>query len=128
MNAIRKIWKESPFETANLRYETFGASGLFPPQKFTVTLPRFKKEIEVRENETLLHALEAANIDVMYDCQKGECGLCQVDILEYSGYIDHRDFFFSEAEKGENKKMCACVSRVVKGSIVIDTGYRGNQI
>jgi len=126
MNAVRKTWEGSPFETTNLRYETFGASGLFAPQKFTVTLPRFKKEIEVQENETLLHALEDADIDVMYDCKKGECGLCQVDILEYSGDIDHRDFFFSEAEKGENKKMCACVSRVANGNITIDTAYRGN--
>lgn len=126
MNAVRKIWEGSPFETTNLRYETFGASGLFAPQKFTVTLPRFQTKIDVQENETLLHALEAADIDVMYDCKKGECGLCQVDILEYSGDVDHRDFFFSEAEKGENKKMCACVSRVANGNITIDTAYRGN--
>lgn len=126
MNAVRKTWEGSPFETTNLRYETFGASGLFAPQKYTVTLPRFKKKIEVKENETLLHALEAADIDVMYDCKKGECGLCQVDILEYSGDIDHRDFFFSEDEKGENKKMCACVSRVANGDITIDTAYRGS--
>jgi vanillate O-demethylase ferredoxin subunit len=91
-----------------------------------VNIPRFNKQIEVKENETLLHAMEAAEIDVMYDCKKGECGLCQVDILEYTGDIDHRDFFFSEAEKGENKKMCACVSRVANGNITIDTAYRGN--
>jgi vanillate O-demethylase ferredoxin subunit len=126
MNAVRKTWEAGPFETTNLRYETFGASGMFAPQKFTVTLPRFHKKIEVQENETLLHALEAADIDVMYDCKKGECGLCQVDILEHSGDIDHRDFFFSEDEKGENKKMCACVSRVANGNITIDTAYRGN--
>jgi len=127
MNAVRKTWEESPFETTNLRYETFGASGLFAPQKFIVTIPRFKKQIEVQENETLLHALEAVDIDVMYDCKKGECGLCQVDILDYSGDIDHRDFFFSDAKKGENKKMCACVSRVANGNITIDTAFRGKQ-
>ncbi|MFX0557841.1 PDR/VanB family oxidoreductase [Maribacter sp. CXY002] len=126
MNAVRKTWEGSAFEPTNLRYETFGASGLFAPQKFTVSLPRFKKEIVVSENQTLLNALEEADIDVMSDCKKGECGLCQVDILAYSGAIDHRDFFFSEAEKGENKKMCACVSRVANGNITIDTAYRGN--
>ncbi|UWX53904.1 PDR/VanB family oxidoreductase [Maribacter litopenaei] len=126
MNAVRKTWEQSPFENTNLRYETFGASGLFAPQKFMVNIPGYNKQIEVKENETLLHAMEAAEIDVMYDCKKGECGLCQVDILEYTGDIDHRDFFFSEAEKGENKKICACVSRVANGNITIDTAYRGN--
>jgi ferredoxin len=68
--------------------------------------------------------LDEANIDVMYDCMKGECGLCQVDILEYSGAIDHRDFFFNETEKSKNNKLCACVSRVVNGDLVIDTAFR----
>jgi len=125
MNMVRKIWEESDYNNANLRFETFGASGLFSPQKFTVKIPRFNKEVEVTENQSLLQALNAADIDVMFDCQKGECGLCQVDVLEYSGAIDHRDCFFSEEEKGENKKICACVSRVANGHLVIDTAYRG---
>ncbi|MET3126900.1 vanillate O-demethylase ferredoxin subunit [Arcicella rosea] len=125
MNAIRKVWENSPFENTNLRYETFGASGLFAPQTFKVKLPRFNREIEVAENQSMLKALEEAGIDVMYDCQKGECGLCQVNILECTGAIDHRDFFFSEKQKQQNKKMCACVSRVANGDLVIDTSYRG---
>jgi len=122
---VRKIWEESDYNNANLRFETFGASGLFSPQKFTVKIPRFDKEIEIAENQSLLQALNANNINVMYDCQKGECGLCQIEVLDYSGSIDHRDCFFSEEEKGENKKMCACVSRVANGNLVIDTAYRG---
>lgn len=125
MNAVRKTWENGPFNNQNLRFETFGASGLFAPQAYTVKLPRFNREVQVNENQTLLSALLDAKIDVMYDCKKGECGLCQLDILDYSGDIDHRDFFFSEEEKGENKKMCACVSRVANGNITIDTAYRG---
>lgn len=126
MNAVRKTWEEGPYDNSNLRFETFGASGLFAPQEFLLKIPRFDKEIKVNKNQTILQALQAAKIEVMYDCKKGECGLCQVDILEYSGDIDHRDFFFSETEKGENHKMCACVSRVANGKITIDTGYRGS--
>jgi vanillate O-demethylase ferredoxin subunit len=125
MNAVRKVWEDGPYDLQQLRYETFGASGLFAPQEFCVTLPRFNLTLNVKSNQTLLSALDEAGIAVMYDCKKGECGLCQVDVLEYSGDIDHRDFFFSESEKGENKKMCACVSRVANGSVRIDTGYRG---
>lgn len=125
MNAVRKTWEEGPFENSNLRFETFGASGLFAPQEFLVKIPRFDCEVVVKKNQTILQSLQEAQIDVMSDCKKGECGLCQVDILEYSGDIDHRDFFFSEAEKGENNKLCACVSRVANGNITIDTAYRG---
>ena len=125
MNAVRKTWEEGPFENSNLRFETFGASGLFAPQDFLLKIPRFDLQIEVKKNKTILQALEEAHVEVMYDCKKGECGLCQVEVLEYSGDIDHRDFFFSESEKGENNKLCACVSRVANGHIVIDTAYRG---
>lgn len=125
MNAVRKAWEHGPYDLQQLRYETFGASGLFAPQDFSVSLPRFSLTLNVKANQTLLAVLEEAGIEVMYDCKKGECGLCQVDVLEYSGDIDHRDFFFSDGEKGENKKICACVSRVANGSISIDTGYRG---
>lgn len=126
MNSVRQAWEQSDYANHNLRYETFGASGLFALQSFRVKLPRFKVELEVPKHQTLLKVLTAAGIDVMYDCQKGECGLCQVNILEYSGDIDHRDCFFSQSEKEENKKMCACISRVANGHLVIDTAYRGS--
>ena len=78
----------------------------------------------VAENQSLLEALEAQNIEMLYDCRKGECGLCTINILNCTGDIDHRDYFFSEAQKNENKKMCACVSRAVNGSLTIETAYR----
>jgi ferredoxin-NADP reductase len=125
MNAVRKTWEDGPYENSNLRFETFGASGLFAPQEFLVKIPRFDCEVVVKKNQTILQSLQRAQIDVMSDCKKGECGLCQIDILEYSGDIDHRDFFFSASEKRKNKKLCACVSRVANGEITIDTAYRG---
>lgn len=39
MNAVCKNWEESPFDTTNLRYETFGASGLFAPQNLRLPFP-----------------------------------------------------------------------------------------
>lgn len=49
-----------------------------------------------------------------------------VHVLACSGVVDHRDLFFNDAQKGENKKMCACVSRIVGGGGVIDIAYRGS--
>ncbi|MCB2046234.1 MAG: 2Fe-2S iron-sulfur cluster binding domain-containing protein, partial [Novosphingobium sp.] len=47
--------------------------------------------------------------EVPFACMQGTCGRCAVDIVK--GEADHRDAFFSEEEKAENKHMCLCVSR-----------------
>jgi ferredoxin-NADP reductase len=107
-----------------LRFETFASGGHFDRKSFTVELPYFGKSIVVGENESMLDALRRENIDVVFDCLRGECGLCVVPILEASGEIDHCDVFFSAAQKAQNKLICTCVSRAVGGSIKIDTGYR----
>ena len=57
------------------------------------------------------------------DCQRGECGLCAMDVLALDGEIDHRDVFLSEHEKQSNQRICACVSRVV-GRITLDSAWR----
>jgi ferredoxin len=78
----------------------------------------------VPERRTMLSALREKGVHVMYDCLRGECGLCAVDVLEAEGQIDHRDVFLSEEERAEGRKICTCVSRVVGGGVKIDTGYR----
>ena len=59
----------------------------------------------------MLDVLNAAGHEVMYDCKRGECGLCAIDVVAVDGEIDHRDVFFSDHQKHENTKICACVSR-----------------
>jgi vanillate O-demethylase ferredoxin subunit len=125
LDAVRAAWHQRGLPEADLRYETFAASGKFATQPFSVSIPRFGLDITVAENQTLLEALTDAGIEVMSDCLRGECGLCTVDILSCTGVVDHRDLFFSEHQKQQNKKLCACVSRAVNGGLVIDTAYRG---
>lgn len=125
LEAAKQAWYQSGLPAQDLRYETFGTTGLFPTTPFTVHLPRFEKTLEVGANQTLLDALEEAGIEVMFDCKRGECGLCQVDILEHTGKVDHRDAFFSTEERSAGKKLCACVSRVYDGELTLDTSYRG---
>ena len=72
----------------------------------------------------MLEALEDAGVEMIFDCRKGECGLCALPILAVDGVVDHRDVFFSEEEKAANAKLCACVSRVYGGSITLDTADR----
>jgi ferredoxin-NADP reductase len=124
LDAARAAWAKAERPLADLRFETFASGGLFAPEPFRVKIPRLHIDLEVPVDRSLLDTLEAAGVDVMADCRRGECGLCALDVLEVEGQIDHRDVFLSEHEKEHNEKICACVSRVVGGSITLDTAYR----
>ncbi|MCC8932757.1 PDR/VanB family oxidoreductase [Rhizobium sp. 'Codium 1'] len=124
LEAARYAWRESGRSMSRLRFEVFGDSGRFAEQPFSVTIPQYGRTVEVRADQTMLDALTEAGIDMVYDCRRGECGLCAVNIVDASAPLDHRDVFFSPEERHEGEKMCACVSRAVGGNVTIDTGYR----
>lgn len=124
LDAARAAWARSGRRAADLRFETFGNSGRFEAQPFWVELPRHGLRLEVPAGRSLLDALEEAGVDTLWDCRRGECGLCAMDIVRCEGQVDHRDVFFSEHEKQANTRLCACVSRVSGGGVVLDSAYR----
>jgi ferredoxin-NADP reductase len=124
LEAAKRAWAASGRPVDLLRFETFGASGEYPTVPFTVRIPRLGREVGVAANQTMLEALEAAGVEMIFDCRRGECGLCALPILEADGIVDHRDVFFSEAEKASNAKLCTCVSRVYGSAITVDTADR----
>jgi vanillate O-demethylase ferredoxin subunit len=124
LDALRDAWATAGRAAADLRFETFGNSGRFESQAFWVELPRHGLRLEVPAERSLLDVLNEAGVETLYDCQRGECGLCAVDIVSASGSIDHRDVFFSAHEKQGNQRLCACVSRVHGGGVVLDSAYR----
>lgn len=124
-SATCKAWAKAARSEADLRYETFGSSGRFAPQSFMVNIPRHNLAITVPANKGLLDELEMAGVQAIYDCRRGECGLCAMDVLSLNGEIDHRDVFFCDEEKASNKRICVCVSRVV-GEITLDSAYRAD--
>jgi vanillate O-demethylase ferredoxin subunit len=128
LDAMRKAWQHSGRPMANLRFETFGNSGQYAPEKFWVKLPRHNLEIEVPVGVTLLDAVQQAGIDTLFECKRGECGLCVMNIVAVTGTVDHRDVFLGSAEKQQNMRLCACVSRVVNGGVVLDSDYRPDAI
>lgn len=113
MDAVRRTWSESGLSYPNLRYETFGNSGWHDPEEFVVKVPSLGLEVPVGKGRSMLEALEDAGADMMFDCRKGECGLCEVRILKLEGAIDHRDVFYSARQKSATEKMACCVSRAV---------------
>lgn len=114
MDAVRHRWRARDLPPADLRCETFGNSGWYDAEEFVVEVPRLGVQTTVASGQSLIDALEAAGVEVMTGCRKGECGLCQVRVLRADGLVDHRDVFFSDDEKRTSPRMCACVSRVVR--------------
>lgn len=112
MDAVRRSWDAAGRPPANLRFETFGNSGWFEPEPFRVRIPASGVDCVVPPTQTLLEALEAAGVDAMYDCRKGECGICEARVIGLDGDIDHRDVFYSERQRDAKSKLCPCVSRV----------------
>jgi ferredoxin-NADP reductase len=123
LEAARRAWNAAGRAPADLRYETFGSSGLLPTAEFRVRLKDSDTELVVAQTSSMLDALNDAGFEVMSDCQRGECGVCAVDVISVEGEIDHRDVFFSDQQKRDNRKICPCVSRAI-GLVTIDTLYR----
>lgn len=125
LEAAKAAWAAAGRPASRLRYEVFGDSGLFAEKPFTVEILNRAMTVPVRSDQSLLDALLMAGVEMIYDCQRGECGLCAVKVVEKQGRIDHRDVFFSAEEKARDHRLCACVSRLTEGHAVIDIGYRG---
>ena len=124
MDAAREAWQRSGRPDAGLRFETFGNSGTRPAEAFWVELPRHGLRFEVPAGRNLLDMLEEHGVQALSDCRRGECGLCAMDIVSVQGAVDHRDVFFSAAQKQANERLCACVSRVCGGGVTLDSAYR----
>jgi ferredoxin-NADP reductase len=124
-DAAQRSWRELDRRPDRLQFETFASGGRFPAERFVVRLhEQDGREVTVPENRTMLDALRDNGVEVMWDCLRGECGLCQVEVLDVEGALDHRDVFLSEEEQAEGRKLLACVSRAVGGAITIDSGFR----
>lgn len=121
--AAQAAWHGAGRPAHRLRFETFGAVAT-EAQPFWVKLPRHDMVFTVPADQTLLQALDAHGIATLRDCQRGECGLCALDVLSVDGRIDHHDVFLSPAERDADRRICACVSRVRGGGLVLDTAYR----
>lgn len=120
MDAVRRAWLDRELSLPNLRYETFGNSGWYDPEDFIVRIPKLGVSVTVGTGRSMLDTLQDAGVDMMFDCRKGECGLCEVRVLAVDGRIDHRDVFYSERQRNNAEKMCCCVSRAVTS----ETGAR----
>ena len=102
-----------------LRFELFATvEPLAGDQPFEVVLNNSGKTFVIPPDKTILAVLIAAGEDPLHDCQRGDCGICQVNVIE--GTPDHRDYILTDAEKAAGKVMQICVSRAKTPRLVLD--------
>ncbi|HJV27903.1 MAG TPA: PDR/VanB family oxidoreductase [Aromatoleum sp.] len=102
-----------------VHFELFAtAAPIAGDQAFEVTLAQSGKVLTIPADKTILDVLEAEGCDPMYDCKRGECGVCTCAVLE--GVPEHRDYFLSDAEKAGGKLIQICISRAKSPRLVLD--------
>ena len=70
------------------------------------------------EDKTILDVLIENQIEIESSCEQGICGTCMVDVVE--GIPEHHDYYLSDKEKEENKKILICCSRSKTDVLVLD--------
>ncbi len=119
IDAVRAAALAAGIPADRVHYELFKAEQPGSPDRsFEVEIKSTGQVISVAADQTIIRALEAAGLDVLYDCQRGDCGICQCGVVE--GLPDHRDVILSEVEKASNKVMQICVSRAKSERLVLD--------
>jgi ferredoxin-NADP reductase len=119
LDAVLRATRALAWDSGRVHFEMFSPpTGPLPNRSFEVVLARSGKALRVHAEQTLLQVLNDAGCDVLYDCERGECGVCRVPVLE--GCIEHRDYVLTEHEKADGRVMHACVSRCMGERLVVD--------
>lgn len=107
-------WRES-----RLRFENFAKpKHVEGDVGFEVVLAQSGTRIRIPSDQSILDTLIESERDIPHDCKRGDCGICQVGVIE--GIPDHRDYYLSEKERASNKLIQICVSRSKTPVLVLD--------
>ncbi|MGE8318616.1 MAG: PDR/VanB family oxidoreductase [Comamonas sp.] len=84
---------------------------------FTVAFAGGGAELLVQPGQSVMEAMEAAGMEPLFDCRRGECGICAVRVA--SGDAEHRDSCLSDGEHAAGQ-FCTCVSRARSDRLVLE--------
>jgi len=120
IEAAKTVWALAGRPSEKLHYELFTATPApaAGDKPFEVEVKSTGQVVTVAPDQSIIDALEAAGMDVVYDCRRGDCGICQTVVLE--GIPEHRDVVLTDEEKASNKVMQICVSRAKTPRLVLD--------
>lgn len=119
VDAVRTIAQRLGWAADAVRHELFAeAAAEAGDQPFEVELLQSQRRIRVGAAQTILDAMLEAGLDPLYDCKRGDCGVCTVDLID--GAAEHRDNCQSKAERSAGKVIQICISRSKGGPLVLD--------
>lgn len=84
---------------------------------FEVELKASNVTLTVPATQTILDAMIDAGLDPLFDCRRGDCGVCTTQVLD--GVPDHRDICLSSQDR-ERGDFCPCVSRAKSSRLVLN--------
>jgi ferredoxin-NADP reductase len=99
-------------DDVELHFERFAAPPVIDGDAFSVRVASTGATVPVEAEETLLSALQRADVWPPYSCRQGFCGTCRTRVLD--GRVDHRDTLLTEPERADGM-MLVCISRAAKG-------------
>jgi ferredoxin len=85
---------------------------------FEVVCVRSGVTLTVPSGRSILSVARECGIDVLSSCTEGVCGTCETAVL--AGLPDHRDWLLTDEEREASKTMLICVSRCLRGPLVLD--------
>lgn len=119
LDAALEAAKKRQWEADRLRFELFTvAEPEAGDRPFEIVLAQSGETLTVPADQSILDCLIEHGHDPLYDCTRGECGVCTVPVLE--GEIDHRDYVLTDSEKSSGSMMQICVSRAKGDKLVLD--------
>ena len=116
IDALRAVARARSWAESRIRFEVFNAAHRPEDMDFAVRL-KTGQVINVGAGTTILDALEAARVDTLSDCRRGECGLCLTDVLDPGEGIDHRDSYLTAEERAAGTQLTICCSRA-RGQLI----------
>jgi ferredoxin-NADP reductase len=118
IDGVLAMGREAGWPEQNLHSERF----LAPPggKPFRLVLRQSNKEVDVREHQSILEAVEAAGVDAPFLCRGGACGQCETGVLGCEGTLEHNDHYLSATEKASGRRIMICVSRLQGRELVLD--------
>ena len=119
IEAVRERAHARGFDKDHVHFELFSKHDeQVECSPFEVEISSTGQVFTVPPHRTIIEVLEEAGIDLIYDCQRGDCGICQTAVLD--GLPDHRDVILTDEERAANNVMQICVSRAKSERLVLD--------
>ncbi|MBF0185011.1 MAG: iron-sulfur cluster-binding domain-containing protein [Magnetococcales bacterium] len=125
MSSLLQEWTESGLSAERIHYESFSGS---PLQRSSLSLPSLSSRpaqtillqqsrqqfIWQPQHTSLLQAAEQQGIDLSYGCRAGNCGTCELPLLQ--GEVDHSPLSFNQPRPGH----CLPCIAIPKTPLILD--------